>query len=163
MVEFKVENSDKPAIAASFLKRACNILDGQSIPYDKKVVAELIMMHFPDWRRIINELQRYSASGKIDTGILTSLGDENINTLIKFLKEKKFTDMRKWVGENSDIDTTTLYRKIYDVSSNVVEAKSVPQLITILADYQHRAAFVADQEINNVACMVEIMANVSFK
>lgn len=163
VVEFKIENADKPSIAAQFFKRACSILEHEKVAFDKQVVAELIKLYFPDWRRVINELQRYSATGRIDTGILTDGGSDKIKTLLGHLKDKKFNDVRAWIGENGDIETSTLYRKIYDMSPSFVDAKSIPQLILILADYQHRAAFVADHEINNVACCVEIMANVTFK
>ena len=121
------------------------------------------MNHFPDWRRVLNELQRYSVTGKIDAGILISLDENNFKQLVGFLKERNFKEMRKWVGQNSDIDTTVLFRKIYDAANEYIEEQSVPQLILFLADYSYKAAFVADQEVNIVACLTEIMAECNFK
>ena len=163
VIEFKIENVDKPKIAAQFFKRITQILKSDGVEYEPAVVAELVNKHFPDFRRVLNELQRYSASGKIDTGILINLGDESFKTLVKHLKAKSFTEVRKWVGQNSDIETSALFRQLYDKSVDYLEQSSIPQLILILADYQHRAAFVADPEINVMACMVEIMSSCKFK
>lgn len=162
VVEFKIDKNDKPKLAAKFMKRVDHILTSENVKYDKKVVAEMIMNYFPDWRRVINELQRYSVVGEIDVGILSNFGDDSINKLIGFLKNKQFENMRKWVGEN-EIDTTSLFRKLYDLSSKVMKNTSIPQLAITLADYQYKAAFVADHEINLVACLTEVMTDCEFK
>lgn len=163
VVEFKIENAEKPKIAGEFFKRVKNILQTEVIESDLKVVAELITKYFPDYRRILNELQRYSVSGKIDTGLLVNLGDESYVELIKNLKTKNFTEVRKWVAKNSDADTVEVFRTLYDKASEVVELPSIPQLVLILADYQYKAAFVADKEINMMAAFIEIMSEVKFK
>lgn len=163
VVEFKIDNKDKPKIAAQFFKRITNILKTEGVEFEPQVVAEIVNKHFPDFRRVLNELQRYSVSGKIDAGILVNLGDESFKTLVKHLKAKNFTEVRKWVGQNSDIETSALFRQLYDKATDVLEPSSVPQLVLLLADYQHRAAFVADSEINIMACMVELMSSCKFK
>ena len=163
VVEFKIDNKDKPKIAAQFFKRITHILKTEGIEFEPQVVAEIVNKHFPDFRRVLNELQRYSVSGKIDTGILVNLGDESFKTLVRHLKAKNFTEVRKWVGQNSDIETSTLFRQLYDKAADVLEPSSIPQLVLLLADYQHRAAFVADSEINIMACMVELMSSCKFK
>jgi DNA polymerase III delta prime subunit len=163
VIEFKIENSDKQLIAAQFFKRATAILKQEEVEFDPKVVAELITKHFPDYRRILGELQRYSVSGKIDSGILVNMSQESFKDLVKLLKEKNFTEVRKWVAKQSDADTTSLFRELYDsASTNMVEA-SIPQLVITLADYQYKAAFVADHELNIMAALTEIMANCKFK
>jgi DNA polymerase III delta prime subunit len=163
VIEFKIENSDKQLIAAQFFKRATTILKQEEVEFDPKVVAELITKHFPDYRRILGELQRYSVSGKIDSGILVNMSQESFKDLVKLLKEKNFTEVRKWVAKQSDADTTSLFRELYDsASTNMVEA-SIPQLVITLADYQYKAAFVADHELNIMAALTEIMANCKFK
>ena len=163
VVEFKIDSKDKQEIAASFFKRAVSILRQEQIEFDPKVVAELITKHFPDYRRILNELQRYSVSGKIDSGILVNMSEESFKGLIKLLKEKDFTEVRKWVSKNSDSDTTSLFRELYDSAATTIEPNSVPQLVLILADYQYKAAFVADHELNIMAALTEIMAQCKFK
>lgn len=163
VIEFKIDTNDKQAIAATFFKRVSQILKQEQVEFDPKVVAELITKHFPDYRRILNELQRYSVSGKIDSGILVNMSEESFRTLIKFMKEKDFTEVRKWVAKNSDADTTSLFRELYDSASNNIEANSIPQLVLILADYQYKAAFVADHELNIMAALTEIMAQCKFK
>lgn len=163
VVEFKIDSKDKQEIAATFFKRAVSILKQEQIEFDPKVVAELITKHFPDYRRILNELQRYSVSGKIDSGILVNMSEESFKSLIKLLKEKDFTEVRKWVSKNSDSDTTSLFRELYDSAANTIEPNSVPQLVLILADYQYKAAFVADHELNIMAALTEIMAQCKFK
>ena len=163
VVEFKIDSKDKQEIAASFFKRAVSILRQEQIEFDPKVVAELITKHFPDYRRILNELQRYSVSGKIDSGILVNMSEESFKSLIKLLKEKDFTEVRKWVSKNSDSDTTSLFRELYDSAATTIEPNSVPQLVLILADYQYKAAFVADHELNIMAALTEIMAQCKFK
>lgn len=163
VVEFKIESSDKQSIAAQFFKRATQILKTEQIEFDPKVVAELVTKHFPDYRRILNELQRYSVSGKIDSGILVNMSQESFKDLIKHLKEKNFPEVRKWVAKNSDTDTTSLFRELYDSSAANLDPSSIPQLVLILADYQYKAAFVADHELNTMAAMTEIMAGCKFK
>jgi len=163
VVEFKIDSKDKQEIAATFFKRAVTILRQEQIEFDPKVVAELITKHFPDYRRILNELQRYSVSGKIDSGILVNMSEESFKSLIKLLKEKDFAEVRKWVSKNSDSDTTSLFRELYDSAANTIEPNSVPQLVLILADYQYKAAFVADHELNIMAALTEIMAQCKFK
>lgn len=163
VVEFKIDNKEKQEIAASFFKRATSILKQENVEFDPKVVAELITKHFPDYRRILNELQRYSVSGKIDSGILVNMSEESFRSLIKLMKEKDFTEVRKWVAKNSDADTTSLFRELYDNASQNMEPNSIPQLILILADYQYKAAFVADHELNIMAALTEIMAQCKFK
>jgi DNA polymerase III delta prime subunit len=163
VIEFKIHGAEKPNIASSFMKRVGSILDGENITYDQKVIAELITKHFPDWRRVLNELQRYSATGTIDTGILINLGDDNYRKLIGLLKERKFKDVRKWVGQNSDIEPTVLYRRLYDTASEYLSETSIPQLVLHIADYSYKSAFVADQEVNLVACLTEIMTDCEFK
>jgi hypothetical protein len=136
-------------------------LQSESVDYDDKVIAELIKKHFPDFRRIINELQRYSQFGKIDTGVLAQIGDISISEIVKFIRDKDFGSIRKWVATN-DVDSNTLYRKLYESMYDVMKPQSIPQAVLILADYQYKAAFVADQEINTVACLTEIMVNCEF-
>jgi DNA polymerase III delta prime subunit len=163
VIEFKIDSKDKQTIAAQFFKRASQILKQEQIEFDPKVVAELITKHFPDYRRILGELQRYSVSGKIDSGILVNMSEESFKGLIKLLKEKDFTEVRKWVSKNSDSDTTSLFRELYDSAATTIEPNSVPQLVLILADYQYKAAFVADHELNIMAALTEIMAQCKFK
>ena len=163
VVYFVIDKKQAPELAGQFFKRIGTILEKEGIEYDKKAVSTLLMNHFPDWRRVLNELQRYSVTGKIDAGILISLDENNFKQLVGFLKERNFKEMRKWVGQNSDIDTTVLFRKIYDAANEYIEEQSVPQLILFLADYSYKAAFVADQEVNIVACLTEIMAECNFK
>jgi DNA polymerase III delta prime subunit len=163
VVEFKIDSKDKQEIAATFFKRAVSILKQEQIEFDPKVVAELITKHFPDYRRILNELQRYSVSGKIDSGILVNMSEESFKGLIKLLKDKDFNEVRKWVSKNSDSDTTSLFRELYDSAANTIEPNSVPQMVLILADYQYKAAFVADHELNIMAALTEIMAQCKFK
>lgn len=163
VVEFKIENSDKPKIMAQFFKRVIGILKTENIEFEQQVVAELVAKHFPDYRRILNELQRYSVSGKIDAGLLVNIGEESYVQLVKDLKNKNFTDVRKWVGKNSDTESTELFRKLYDKAVDYLEPSSIPQLVLILAEYQYRAAFVADREINTMAALTEIMGQLKFK
>lgn len=162
VVEFKINKEDKPKIAQQFFKRILDIVNAENIIVkDPKAVAKLVERHFPDYRRILNELQRYSVSGVIDEGILINIREANIKDLVDALKEKDFKKMRQWVVNNIDSDPQTLFRLIYDQLTDQV--KQVPQLILLLADYQYKAAFVADAEINLVACLTEIMAAVEFK
>ena len=144
-------------------KRVSQILKNEQIEFDPKVVSELIIKHFPDYRRILNELQRYSVSGKIDSGILVNMSEESFRSLIKMMKDKDFTEERKWVAKQTDADTTGLFRELYDTATNNLELGSIPQLVLILAEYQYKAAFVADHELNIMAALTEVMANCKFK
>jgi DNA polymerase III delta prime subunit len=162
-IEFKVDNKEKQVIAAQFFKRVTQILKNEQIEFDPKVVAELITQHFPDYRRILNELQRYSVSGKIDSGMLVNMTSESYKELVKVLKERNFTEVRKWVAKNSDADTPVLFRELYDNASEYLDQSTVPNLILILAEYQYKAAFVADHELNIMAAMTEIMVQCKFK
>jgi len=163
VIEFKIDSKDKQEIAATFFKRAVSILKQENIEFDPKVVAELITKHFPDYRRILNELQRYSVSGKIDSGILLNMSEESFKDLVKLLKDKNFTEVRKWVAKQTDADTTSLFRELYDTASVNMDPNSIPQLVLTLADYQYKAAFVADHELNIMAALTEVMANCKFK
>ena len=163
VVDFSVNKKDKPTIAAQFFSRINHILDKENIKSDKKVVAELISKHFPDWRRVLNECQRYSVGGEIDSGILASFSDVSINDLTKNLKEKNFSEVRKWVNTNLDNDTTLLFRRIYDSLYETLVVSSIPAAVLVLAKYQFQVAFVADQEINMLACLTELMVECEFK
>ena len=161
VIEFSLKNGEKAKMASAFFKRIQSVLQSESVDYDDKVIAELIKKHFPDFRRIINELQRYSQFGKIDTGVLAQIGDISIAEIVKFIRDKDFGSIRKWVATN-DVDSNTLYRKLYESMYDLMKSQSIPQAVLILADYQYKAAFVADQEINTVACLTEIMVNCEF-
>lgn len=163
VVEFKIDNSEKAKIAGNFYRRIVEILNKEQIEFDSKVVAELVTKHFPDFRRVLNELQRYSVSGKVDSGILVNLSEESFKGLVKHMKEKNFAEVRKWVAKNSDTDSVSLFREIYDSSNNLMEAASIPQLVLTLAEYQYKAAFVADHELNIMAALTVIMAQCKFK
>ena len=163
VVEFGIGGKQKPAIAAAFFKRIQEILDTENIEYDNKVLVELINKHFPDWRRVLNECQRYSAGGKIDSGILATFSDVKVNDLVKKLKEKDFPEVRKWVVNNLDNDTSVLLRRIYDACYDSMVPNSIPAAVLTLAKYQYQMAFVADQEINMLACLTEIMVECEFK
>ena len=162
-IDFKIDTKDKQVLLGTFFKRASQILKQENVDFDQKVVAELITKHFPDYRRVLNELQRYSVSGKIDSGILVNMSQESFKDLIKLMKDKDFTNVRKWVGKNSDSDTVALFRELYDTSVNFMVPESIPSLVLVLADYQYKAAFVADHELNIMAALTEIMANCKFK
>jgi len=162
VIDFSLQNGEKAQMASAFFKRIEHILDSEKVDYDKKVIAELIKKHFPDFRRVINELQRYSQLGKIDVGILSQIGDISITQIVKHLKEKDFTSVRKWAA-TTEIDNATFFRKLYDSLYDIIKPQSIPQVVLILADYQYKQAFVADAEINLVACLTEIMANAEFK
>ena len=163
VIDFAIKNGQKVKTAQALLKRLGKILEQEEVKYDNKVLAELIQKHYPDFRRTINELQRYSVRGEIDSGILFSLSEANTKELIKILKEKRFNDMRKWVINNLDKEPSSLFSTIYSVLYANLEGNSVPQAVLIIAGYQYKSAFVADQEINMVACLTEIMANCKFK
>lgn len=157
--DFKIPSTERSELMTAFFKRASEILVNEGVEFDKKVVAEVVKKHFPDFRRCLNELQRYSASGKIDSGILLNFSTEAFSSLVKSLKDKKYGEVRKWVAQNSDMDTAMLFRSFYDIASEKMLPKSLPSLVLILADYQYKAAFVADQEINTMAALTEVMLN----
>ena len=162
VIEFGLKSSEKTTMAAQFFKRIQTILSEEEIVYETPVVAELVKKHFPDFRRVINELQRFSKFGKIDTGVLSQIVDVSLNDIIKYIKDKDFGAIRKWVGA-SDIDANILFRQLYDALYEVMKPQSIPQAVLILADYQYKQAFVADQEINLVACLTELMVSLEFK
>jgi DNA polymerase III delta prime subunit len=162
-IEFIIPSDEKPTLAAQFMERIKYILDKEGIRYEDPVLAQLITKYFPDFRRVLNELQRYSVAGIIDVGILSQVGELQVKELVSSMKEKNFTEARKWVVSNLDNSQTELFRKIYDGLYQYMESSSIPQAILILADYQHKAAFVADQEINLTACIVELMMECEFK
>lgn len=162
VVEFRLRKEDRPKMAKQFMERATQILDSESVPYDGKVLAEVIMKYFPDYRRVLNELQRYSVSGKIDVGILQSVADITITTLVKALKEKNFGEVRKWAADNGYDDSAKIFRKIYDNLYEILNKNSIPQAVLILAKYQFQSAFVTDQELNLVACLTEMMVELEF-
>ena len=162
-VDFSITGKQKPAIAAKFFGRLQEILGAESVEYDNKVLVELINKHFPDWRRVLNECQRYSSSGQIDSGILATFSDVKVNDLVKKLKEKDFPEVRKWVVNNLDNDTSVLLRRIYDACYDSMVPNSIPAAVLTLAKYQYQMAFVADQEINMLACLTEIMVECEFK
>lgn len=162
VIDFKIKKTDLPSLASQMMKRLGTILDTEQIVYDKAVIAELIKKHYPDWRRIINELQRYSATGKIDSGLLANVTETSIKNLVSFLKDKDFTNTRKWVAENIDSDANAIFRQLYDVANQCVTKTSVPTLVMILAKYQYQAAFVADHEINLMACLTEMMIELEY-
>ena len=163
VVDFSIHKRDKPTIAAQFFSRLTYILEEEKVETDKKVVAQLINKHFPDWRRVLNECQRYSVSGKIDSGILVTFSDVSIDELTKNLKEKNFSAVRKWTVDNLDNDPTVLLRRVYDALYSTLENSSIPAAVLIIARYSYQIAFVADQEINLLACLTEIMVECEFK
>jgi DNA polymerase III delta prime subunit len=163
VITFKIPAAEKPKMAAGFFHRVQDILRKESIEFEAKPVAQLLSKHFPDWRRVLNELQRYSATGKIDAGILTNISEISTKKLIDALREKDFTTMRKWVAENQDEDPTSLFKKLFDTASEYMQPGSVPEFVVLLAEYQYKSAFVADQEINTVAFLTETMASCEFK
>lgn len=159
VIDFGVSNADKAKLAAQFFKRVTQILEYEKIEYEKPIVAEIVQEFFPDFRKCLNALQKYSQSGKIDSGILSSFSSDNFNVLIKSLKDKKFTDMRRWLVQNNDIDPNKLFREFYDTASDKMEAKSIPALILHLGEYQYKSAFSLDQEINTAAFLTEVMTD----
>ena len=163
VVDFIIAKGDKPKLASDFFNRVKMILSDENVKFDRKVVAELLNKYFPDWRRVLNELQRYSASGQIDAGILVNLSEVNINELMEALKRQEFTNVRKWIVNNLDNDPVRIYRRIYDSLYDNIDKSTIPHAVIILAEYSYKSAFVADQEINLLACFTEIMAQVKFK
>ena len=163
IVHFKIPSKEKPQLAKDFFKRVKNILEKENVKYDEKVVVELITKYFPDWRRVLNELQRYSASGQIDSGILVNLSEVNINELMDALKNNEFTTVRKWIVNNLDNDPNRMFRLVYDSLYDYLDGTTIPHAVIIIGDYSYKSAFVADQEINMLACMTELMGAVKFK
>ena len=163
VVDFIIPKSDKPKLAAEIFSRVQTILKDENVKFDQKAVAELLNKYFPDWRRVLNELKRYSASGQIDAGILVNLSEVNINELVAALKAKEFTNVRKWIVHNLDNDPVRMYRRIYDSLYNHADSSTIPHAVLILSKYQYQSAFVADQEINLLACLTEIMVDVKWK
>lgn len=163
VIEFTIPKNEKPKLAMQFFKRACSILTEQNVEFDQKAVAAVVEQHFPDWRRVLNELQRYSATGKIDSGILASLSDDSMKALVAAMKNRKYSEVRAWVAEHIDIDPNQLFRKFYDYANDLFVPASIPQVVLIIADYSYKSAFVADNEVNTVACLTEIMVQGEFK
>jgi DNA polymerase III delta prime subunit len=163
VINFSFQKEDAPKLAALFYKRVQNILGENAIKYDQAAVAGVIKKYYPDWRKCLNELQRYSATGSIDSGILSNFSEVSLNQLIMLMKERNFTEVRQWVSENTDQDTSRLFRALYDNAVKYIKPSSIPQLVLILAEYQYKNAFVTDHEINLAACMAEIMVQVEFK
>jgi DNA polymerase III delta prime subunit len=163
VVEFSITNKDRPKIASRFFKRVCEILVKENIRYDDKVIVELVNKHFPDWRRVLNECQRYSVGGEIDSGILASFSDVAVNDLIKHLKDKNFSEVRKWVVANLDNDSSVILRRVYDSCYTHLSPQTIPAAVLIIAKYQYQICFVADQEINLLAALTEIMCECEFQ
>jgi DNA polymerase III delta prime subunit len=163
VIDFTIKGKQKQQLAGSFFKRVLQILDSERIDYDEKVVAELVTKHFPDFRRVLNECQRYSTGGKIDSGILASFSDVSVNELIKNLKDKNFPEVRKWVVSNLDNDSTVILRRVYDSCYDSLVPSTIPAAVLVIAKYQYQSAFVADQEINLLAALTEIMCECEFK
>ena len=163
VIDFTIANGEKIKAATQLMNRLCNILTEEKIEFDKKVLAELIQKYFPDFRRTINELQRYSVRGKIDSGILFSITEADTKQLVAILKEKRFNDMRKWVINNLEKEPSSLFSSVYEILYKHLQPQSIPQAVLVIAGYQYKSAFVADQEINMVACLTEVMANCKFK
>jgi hypothetical protein len=163
VIDFVIPKAENVKLAEQFFNRVMVILNDNDIKFSKKVVAELISSHFPDWRKVLNNLQRYSLSGEIDAGILVNLGDKNIKDLIGMMKNKEFTNVRKWVVDNLDNDSDKLFRAVYDNLYDYIDPSSIPHVVVALGEYQYKAAFVADLEINMMACLTEIMGRTKFK
>ena len=163
VIEFTIPTAEKPKMASTFYKRVLHILQQENVESDAKAVASVVEKHFPDFRRTLNELQRYGATGKIDAGILINVQESSIKELIGLLKAKDFTHMRKWVGENLDTDPVLLFRKFYDLANETMKPAAIPQLVLLIAEYQYKQAFVADSEINIVAFLTEVMVECEFK
>ena len=163
VIDFSINGKDKQQIAGSFFNRIRTILEEEGVEYDQKVVAEVIKKYFPDWRRVLNELQRYSSIGSIDTGILSAVSEVNLKDLVSNMRDKDFSKVRKWVVENLDNDQSAVYRKVYDSMYTALEPASIPQAVLIFAKYQYQSAFAVDPEINTLACMTELMCDCKFK
>jgi len=163
VIDFSIKGKEKAQLAGSFFKRLQDILDAEGVRFDQKVLAELINKHFPDWRRVLNECQRYAVGGEIDSGILASFSDITVNELVKNLKDKNFPEVRKWVVSNLDNDASSLLRRVYDACYDCLSPQSIPAAVLVIAKYQYQCAFVADQEINLLAALTEIMVECEFK
>ena len=163
VIDFVIPNAEKAKLAQQFFNRVIEILNENAIKFNEKAVAELINNYFPDWRKVLNELQRYSVSGEIDAGILVNLGDKKIKDLMAMMKKKEFTNVRRWVVDNLDNDPVRIFRSIYNSLYDHLDGPSIPHAVVILGEYQYKAAFVADLEINMMACLTEIMGRVKFK
>ena len=163
VIDFTFPKSLAPKLASEFFTRVKMILDAEEIKYDDQALAEILQTYFPDWRRVLNELQQYSVSGSIDVGILSNNAQNALESLLSLLKQKRFSDMRKWVAQNIDSDPTSIMRGLYDVANEKVDAKSIPNLVLLIGEYQYKSAFVADQEVNLVAFLTQVMAEVEFK
>jgi replication factor C small subunit len=163
VIDFVIPNVEKAKLAQQFFNRVIEILNENAIKFNEKAVAELINNYFPDWRKVLNELQRYSVSGEIDAGILVNLGDKKIKDLMAMMKKKEFTNVRRWVVDNLDNDPVRIFRSIYNSLYDHLDDTSIPHAVVILGEYQYKAAFVADLEINMMACLTEIMGRVKFK
>jgi len=163
VIEFNTNKDDLAKLCAQFLERLETILSGEKVSYNKQVVAELIMKYAPDWRRVLNECQKFSSTGELESDVLVTLNNKKIAEVASHIKTKNFREMRKWVGLNSDIDSSVIFRGIYDSMYEYIEPNSIPQAVVILADYQYKAAFVADKELNTVACMTELMGSTTWK
>jgi len=161
VIDFGLKNDEKASMASQFFKRLQGVLQSEKVDFDDKVIAELVKKHFPDFRRVLNELQRYSQFGKIDVGVLAQIGNIQLDEIVKHIKNKDFGAIRKWVASN-DLDTNTMFRQIYDSLYDFMKPQSIPQAVLIIADYQYKNAFVADPEINLVACLTELMANCEY-
>jgi len=162
VIEFKLRKEERPKMAAAFMKRAAEILKTEKVPFEPSILAEVVKKYFPDYRRVLNELQRYSVSGKIDAGILTNLADVSIGELVMALRDQNFSAMRKWVADNGTDDPAVLYRKIYNSLYDIMDKTTIPNAVIILAKYQYQSAFVADQELNLTACLTELMVECKF-
>lgn len=163
VIDFRITNKDKSNLAKQFRDRVENILKSENVEYDRKTIGELIVRYFPDWRRVLNELQRYSSTGKIDTGILVNVLEENFQQLISYIKDKNFSAMRTWVGQNLDQDINVLFRKFYDTSAKYFTPQTVPMLVVLIAKYQYQAAFAADHEINFMSFLAEVAISCEFQ
>ena len=163
VIDFNIGRQDKPSIAAQFFQRINDILEKEKVEYDKKVIVQLISKHFPDWRRVLNECQRYSVSGKIDSGILAIISDTHTKELVDYLKKKEFQNVRKWIVQNLDNDPSVILRNVYDSMYESMKSNSIPEAVLIIAKYQYQSAFVADHEINLLAALTEIMCSCEFK
>jgi len=161
VIDFALKNGEKAKMAGSFFKRIQYVLQNESVQYDEKVIAEVIKKYFPDFRRVLNELQRYSQFGKIDVGILAQISNVQIDEVVKFMKEKDFTSLRKWVA-TTDVDANTIFRQVYDALYQILKPQSIPEAVIVLAKYQYQQAFCVDQEINLMACLTELMVSVEF-
>jgi DNA polymerase III delta prime subunit len=161
VINFKISKAEMAGLATQFMKRVVVILEKENVPFEKAVVAQVLTKHFPDWRRVLNALQQYSATGNIDSGILSNFSDTALNKLISYLKDRNFSAMRKWVAE-SDMDTTEFFRAFFDKAEDYIKPDSIPVLVLHLAKYQYQNAFAADPEINLTACLTEIMADCEF-